>query len=182
MMPVKTRKSMTHFDYFANTTQNFQNPPASSPRRLQPQVPKSPVPTLNLNFSLSRLDYHPEKGIYDLLISNASYDRDNGKFECKVKAGGSGANLHVQKYTLTVLTPPQEPLVTPGTTVTTTEGVPQELVCSSIGGSPDPQVKWYREGEFCMSKILINGKLAELFGKPEPRSRMQIQVWVNELR
>lgn len=95
----------------------------------------------------SRLDYHPEKGIYDLLISNASYDRDNGRFECKVKESGTGANLHVQKYTLTVLTMPQQPVIAPGAMVTTTEGKKQELVCSSVGGSPDPHVKWYREGE-----------------------------------
>lgn len=82
-----------------------------------------------------------------MLISNASYERDNGKFECKVKAGGSGTNLHAQKYTLTVLTVPQPPAVAPGTHVTTTEGKRQELTCSSVGGSPDPQVRWYREGK-----------------------------------
>lgn len=94
-----------------------------------------------------RLNYHPEKGIYDLLISNTSYDRDNAKFECKVKAGGSGANLHAQGYTLTVLTAPHSPQVTPGTIVTTTEGKRQELTCSSDGGSPDPIVRWYRQGK-----------------------------------
>lgn len=104
-------------------------------------------------FSVSRLNYHLDKGIYDLLISNASYDRDNGKFECKVKAGGSGANLHVQRYTLTVLTLPQEPAIAPSSHVTVTEGKRQELTCSSIGGSPDPQVKWYRQGK---SKLLKN--------------------------
>lgn len=93
------------------------------------------------------MNYHPEKGVYDLLISNATYDRDNGKFECKVKAAGSGVNLHVQKYTLTVLTAPREPIISPGSLVTVTEGKRQELVCSSVGGSPDPQVKWYREGK-----------------------------------
>lgn len=92
-----------------------------------------------------------ENGIYDLLISNASYDRDNGKFECKVKAGGSGANLHVQRYSLTVLIPPHMPDIAPGSRVTVTEGKRQELTCSSIGGSPDPQVKWYRQGK---NKIL----------------------------
>lgn len=85
--------------------------------------------------------------MYDLLISNASYDRDNGKFECKVKVGGSGTNLHEQKYSLTVLTPPQQPTVTPGTHVTVTEGQHQELTCSSVGGSPDPMVRWYRDGK-----------------------------------
>ncbi|KAJ8967553.1 hypothetical protein NQ314_002869 [Rhamnusium bicolor] len=105
-----------------------------------------------------KLNYQVEKGIYDLLISNASYDRDNGKFECKVKAGGSGANLHVQKYTLTVLTAPQEPAIAPSSHVTVTEGKRQELTCSSIGGSPDPQVKWYRQGSmYPLEAALKNG-------------------------
>ncbi|KAF5284702.1 hypothetical protein FQR65_LT13455 [Abscondita terminalis] len=105
-----------------------------------------------------RINYHPEKGIYDLLISNASYDRDNGKFECKVKAGGSGANLHAQRYALTVLTLPQQPAVAPGTHVTVTEGKRQELSCSSIGGSPDPLVRWYKEGStYPLEAALKNG-------------------------
>lgn len=81
------------------------------------------------------------------MISNASYDRDNGKFECKVKAGGSGANLHVQRYILTVLTAPHQPDILPSSHVILTEGKKQELVCSSTGGSPDPQVKWYKQGK-----------------------------------
>ncbi|XP_065156046.1 hemicentin-1 isoform X2 [Atheta coriaria] len=105
-----------------------------------------------------KLNYHPEKGIYDLLISNTSYDRDNAKFECKVKAGGSGANLHAQGYTLTVLTAPHSPQVTPGTIVTTTEGKRQELTCSSDGGSPDPIVRWYRQGStYPLEAALKNG-------------------------
>lgn len=43
-----------------------------------------------------RIDFKPEQGRYDLLISNTSYDRDNGKFECRVKAAGSGQDLHSQ--------------------------------------------------------------------------------------
>ncbi|XP_023012158.2 hemicentin protein echinoid [Leptinotarsa decemlineata] len=105
-----------------------------------------------------RLNYQVENGIYDLLISNASYDRDNGKFECKVKAGGSGANLHVQRYLLTVLTAPQEPAIAPSSYVTVTEGKKQELTCSSIGGSPDPEVKWYRDGsQYPLEAALKNG-------------------------
>lgn len=94
-----------------------------------------------------RLNHNPLKGIYDLLISNASYDRDNGKFECRVKLTGTGANVHSQKHTLTVLTAPQPPSVAPGTLVVATEGKRQDLICSSSGGSPDPTVRWYREGK-----------------------------------
>ncbi|XP_076265763.1 hemicentin protein echinoid isoform X3 [Rhynchophorus ferrugineus] len=105
-----------------------------------------------------RPNYHVEEGIYDLFISNASYDRDNGRFECKVKAAGSGQDLHAQRYTLTVLAPPQPPQIAPGSLVTVTEGKRQELTCSSVGGSPDPQVKWYRQGSvYPLEAALKNG-------------------------
>ncbi|XP_050294369.1 cell adhesion molecule DSCAM-like isoform X2 [Anthonomus grandis grandis] len=105
-----------------------------------------------------KLNYHVEEGIYDLLISNASYDRDDGHFECKVKAGGSGQNIHTQSYAVTVLALPQPPQIAPGTLVTATEGKKQELTCSSVGGSPDPQVKWYREGSvYPLEAALKNG-------------------------
>lgn len=94
-----------------------------------------------------RIDFRPEHGRYDLFISNATYERDNGRFECRAKAGGSGASLHSQSYQLTVLTVPRTPIVSPGTRVTATEGKRQELTCSSSGGSPDPVIRWYREGE-----------------------------------
>ncbi|XP_060528040.1 hemicentin-1 isoform X2 [Cylas formicarius] len=105
-----------------------------------------------------RLNYHVDQGIYDLLITNASYDRDDGRFECKVKAGGSGQNLHVQRYALTVLAPPRAPHIAPGARVVVTEGKRQELTCSSVGGSPDPQVKWYRDGSlYPLEAALKNG-------------------------
>jgi echinoid len=84
-------------------------------------------------------------GRYDLLISNASYERDNGEFECKVLATGSGQELHSQKVQVTVLTPPGPPRVTPASP-TATEGKPLELTCSSTGGSPDPIIRWYKDG------------------------------------
>ncbi|XP_018335575.1 hemicentin-2 isoform X2 [Agrilus planipennis] len=127
---------------------------ARSNRQTHDNVAIGPVP-LDNNY---RLNYHPEKGVYDLLISNASYDRDNGKFECKVKAGGSGANLHAQRYTLTVLTVPHQPEVAQGTYVTATEGKPLNLTCSTVGGSPDPSVRWYRDGStYPLNAELKNG-------------------------
>ncbi|XP_039283804.1 hemicentin-1 isoform X1 [Nilaparvata lugens] len=93
-----------------------------------------------------KLDFKPDQGRYDLLISNASYERDNGNFECRLKAGGSGRDLHSQAFTVTVLTPPGPPRVSPAANPVATEGKPLELACSSAGGSPDPVIKWYREG------------------------------------
>jgi len=51
-----------------------------------------------------------------------------------------------QSYTLTVLTPPGPPRITPGPEPTVTEGKKLELTCSSVGGSPEPYIKWYRDG------------------------------------
>lgn len=79
-------------------------------------------------------------GIYDLRISNVTYSRDNGRFECRVKAKVTGHDIHQQFYNVTVLTPPQPPLVAPGSLVVATEDKKQELTCSSTGGSPDPTI------------------------------------------
>ena len=78
--------------------------------------------------------------MYDLKIENASYSRDNGRFECRIKAVGTGADIHQEYYNLTVLTPPQPPLVAPGHIAEATEEKKQDLTCSSIGGSPDPTI------------------------------------------
>jgi len=93
-----------------------------------------------------RLDFRPELGIYDLLISNSTYERDNGKFECRLKEAGTGREIHSQSFQITVLTPPSPPRISPGTNPVATEGRALELSCTSSGGSPEPIVRWYREG------------------------------------
>ncbi|XP_017483525.1 PREDICTED: irregular chiasm C-roughest protein-like, partial [Rhagoletis zephyria] len=92
------------------------------------------------------IDFRPGRGIYDLQIKNTSYNRDNGRFECRIKAKGTGADVHQEFYNLTVLTPPHPPMITPGNIAIATEDKPLELTCSSVGGSPDPMITWYREG------------------------------------
>uniref|UniRef100_A0A1A9UGT2 Ig-like domain-containing protein n=1 Tax=Glossina austeni TaxID=7395 RepID=A0A1A9UGT2_GLOAU len=93
-----------------------------------------------------QLDFRPSRGIYDLQIKNTSYNRDNGRFECRIKAKGTGADVHQEFYNLTVLTPPHPPIISPGNIAIATEDKPLEMTCSSIGGSPDPIITWYREG------------------------------------
>ncbi|XP_013183075.2 hemicentin-2 [Amyelois transitella] len=93
-----------------------------------------------------RISFVPSEGRYDLLLSNVSYDRDNGRFECRVKAGGSGRTLHAQIHTITVLTPPRGPLLNPGSQAFALEDRELNLTCTTSGGSPEPSVKWYREG------------------------------------
>ncbi|XP_050086076.1 uncharacterized protein LOC126571536 [Anopheles aquasalis] len=97
---------------------------------------------LNMNY---RIDFRPEQGIYDLRILNTTYSQDNGRFECRVKASGTGADVHQEYYNLTVLTPPQPPIVEP-LDLNTTEDEKFDLTCSSVGGSPDPSIMWYRMG------------------------------------
>uniref|UniRef100_A0A1A9ZI18 Ig-like domain-containing protein n=1 Tax=Glossina pallidipes TaxID=7398 RepID=A0A1A9ZI18_GLOPL len=87
-----------------------------------------------------QLDFRPKSGIYDLQIKNTSYNRDNGRFECRIKAKGTGADVHQEFYNLTVLTPPHPPVISPGNVAVATEDKPMELTCSSIGGSPDPMI------------------------------------------
>ncbi|XP_026751978.2 hemicentin-1-like isoform X1 [Galleria mellonella] len=98
---------------------------------------------LETNYQIS---FAPTEGRYDLMVANVSYERDNGRFECRVKAGGSGRTLHSQGHALTVLTHPRAPLLTPGPHAQAQENRELKLACSSSGGSPEPSIKWYREG------------------------------------
>ena len=49
------------------------------------------------------MDNRPSEGVYDLEIEGATYDRDNGQFECRMKEGGSGRELHSKSVTVTGL-------------------------------------------------------------------------------
>lgn len=95
---------------------------------------------LTIVYFIYRLDFRPERGVYDLRITNVSYGRDNGRFQCGIKAVGTGADVHQEYFNLTVLTPPQPPLVLPDVITQATEDQPINLTCSSTGGSPDPQI------------------------------------------
>ncbi|XP_012271352.1 contactin-5 isoform X2 [Orussus abietinus] len=83
------------------------------------------------------------EGRYDLQIRNVSYERDNGKFKCNVKVSGTGDSLHYEVVTLTVLRAPGPPTISP-TSALATEGQKLELRCDTNGGSPEPEVTWYR--------------------------------------
>ena len=54
--------------------------------------------------------------------------------------------MFTKKIGLTVLLKPSPPQISPSSPVAT-EGLPVNLTCSSTGGSPPPQIKWYKEGE-----------------------------------
>lgn len=84
-----------------------------------------------------------QEGRYDLQIRNVSYERDNGKYECRVKVSSTGTDLHRKYITLTVLRAPGPPSISP-TSAPATEGQRLELQCNTYGGSPEPEVRWYR--------------------------------------
>jgi len=92
------------------------------------------------------VEHKPELGRYDLRIKNASYERDNGNFECRNVEFGTGRKLHSSVIQLVVLLPPSPPTISP-LQPTVTEGKQFNLTCASTGGSPPPQISWYRVGE-----------------------------------
>ncbi|XP_047530599.1 hemicentin-1 isoform X1 [Vanessa atalanta] len=103
--------------------------------------------------------YAPSEGRFDLKITNVTYERDNGQFECRVKAGGSGRTMHSQGYNLVVLTQPQPPVLNTGPQAQAQEGRQLNLTCSSVGGSPSPIIKWYRDGSIrALEAEMIVGK------------------------
>ena len=65
------------------------------------------------NCSYHRVEHEPTLGRYDLRIANASYERDNGDFECRKVEFGTGRKLHSSMIQLVVLLPPSQPIVLP---------------------------------------------------------------------
>lgn len=92
------------------------------------------------------MEQSPEEGRYDLHISHADYERDNGKFECRIKEDGTGQELHSHTVSLTVLLPPKKPSITKSSSEAV-EGQDYSLTCSSQGGSPAPSLAWVRRGD-----------------------------------
>ena len=80
-----------------------------------------------------------EDGRYNLFIGNITYARDNGVFKCSVKEAGTGQLLFSKVFSLTVLYPPSDPSITPAY-VHAVEGKEERIQCSSVGGSPPPEI------------------------------------------
>ena len=74
-----------------------------------------------------------------------------------MKETGSGEDLYKKVVQLTVLLPPEAPRILPSEP-TATEGRSVDLTCSSSGGSPDPLIRWYRNGmNYPLDSIVKNG-------------------------
>jgi len=111
------------------------------------------------------IEFSPHEGKYDLLISQAQYDRDNGDFECKFKESGNGAEVKSVSYLVTILIPPGPPRITPLNPVAK-EGETFALTCSSQGGSPDPTIQWYRDN------VLLQGQIHKGGTRDQPTSNV----------
>ena len=98
------------------------------------------------------------RGKYDLRIFNATYDRDNGRFDCHVIEDSE--KVYAKSVQLTVLMKPSAPTILPaGKPVQASEGQQLNLTCSSTGGSPAPQIYWYSDGQSqLLDALLIKGK------------------------
>ena len=142
-------------------------------------------------FSFYSVKYQPNNGTYDLRITNATYNRDNGQFECRIKEGGTGRVLHSKSIELTVLLEPSRPFISPQS-VTATEGKPLNLTCSSVGGSPPPQIKWFNIGnDQMLDARIIKGRnkdeptrsiLSILPGREDDGASYRCTVWNRALR
>lgn len=81
-----------------------------------------------------------------MTLTSATYNRDNGRFECRMKEDGNGNELHSKSIDVTVLQKPSRPTISPKNAVAT-EGRLLNLTCSSVGGSPPPKIQWFREND-----------------------------------
>ncbi|XP_032688489.1 hemicentin-2-like isoform X2 [Odontomachus brunneus] len=83
------------------------------------------------------------QGRFDLQIKNISYERDNGKYECRIKMTNSGEDWHRKFVVLTVLRTPGPPNITLSSS-RVMEGTLLNLTCITLGGSPEPEIRWFR--------------------------------------
>ncbi|XP_064112028.1 hemicentin-2-like isoform X2 [Macrobrachium nipponense] len=132
------------------------------------------------------VDLDESEGRYDLRISRATYERDNGMFECRFKEANTGSDLHTTTVNLTVLIPPGSPRISPEQP-TATEKQSIDLVCASQGGSPDPEITWYRsDNEEKLRSVLKPGGgrdfptssvLTIIPGKDDDGAKYRCVVW-----
>ncbi|KAI1901215.1 hypothetical protein AGOR_G00032000 [Albula goreensis] len=82
-----------------------------------------------------------EAGQYNLEISSAELS-DDSLYECQA----TEAALRSRRAKLTVLIPPDEPVIEGGPQILLTAGVPYNLSCVSRGAKPAAQIEWHRDG------------------------------------
>ncbi|KAJ8268542.1 hypothetical protein COCON_G00137140 [Conger conger] len=99
-----------------------------------------------------------EAGQYNLEISSAELS-DDSLYECQA----TEAALRSRRAKLTVLIPPDEPVIDGGPQILLTAGVPYNLSCVSRGAKPPAHIEWLKdgvpqEGAFSMTEVLADRK------------------------
>ncbi|XP_067399074.1 kin of IRRE-like protein 2 [Emydura macquarii macquarii] len=84
----------------------------------------------------------PAAGQHNLRIEAAELS-DDAVYECQA----TQAALRSQRAQLTVLIPPDEPVIQNGPIVRVQARVPYNLTCQVSGAKPAPEISWYRDGQ-----------------------------------
>ncbi|KAH1179732.1 kin of IRRE-like protein 2 isoform X1 [Mauremys mutica] len=84
----------------------------------------------------------PAAGQHNLRIESAELG-DDAVYECQA----TQAALRSQRAQLTVLLPPNDPVVQNGPIVRVQASVPYNLTCQVSGAKPAPEISWYRNGQ-----------------------------------
>ncbi|CAJ0925840.1 unnamed protein product [Ranitomeya imitator] len=102
---------------------------------------------------------NPESGLYNLEITNASIE-DDANFECQA----TEAALRSKKAKLTVLIPPEDPIIDDGSNeILLRAGTPTNLTCQAENAKPAATIEWFRdgnpqEGAVTSTMVLSDGK------------------------
>ncbi|XP_035286159.1 kin of IRRE-like protein 1 isoform X2 [Anguilla anguilla] len=99
-----------------------------------------------------------EAGQYNLEISSAELS-DDSLYECQA----TEAALRSRRAKLTVLIPPDEPVIDGGPQILLTAQVPYNLSCVSRGAKPPATIEWLKdgvpqEGAFSVTEVLADRK------------------------
>ncbi|XP_075763089.1 kin of IRRE-like protein 2 [Pelodiscus sinensis] len=84
----------------------------------------------------------PAAGQHNLRIESADLG-DDAAYECQA----TQAALRSQRAQLTVLLPPNDPVIQNGPIVRVQASVPYNLTCQVSGAKPAPEISWYRDGQ-----------------------------------
>ncbi|XP_050785788.1 kin of IRRE-like protein 2 [Gopherus flavomarginatus] len=84
----------------------------------------------------------PAAGQHNLRIESAELG-DDAVYECQA----TQAALRSQRAQLTVLLPPNDPVIQNGPIVRVQASVPYNLTCQVSGAKPAPEISWYRNGQ-----------------------------------
>ncbi|CAM4677565.1 unnamed protein product [Lepidochelys olivacea] len=84
----------------------------------------------------------PAAGQHNLRIESTELG-DDAMYECQA----TQAALRSQRAQLTVLLPPNDPVIQNGPIVRVQASVPYNLTCQVSGAKPAPEISWYRDGQ-----------------------------------